>query len=89
VGRTAVLFHEWVAAVVPTGRLLEMAALLEKAVSKITELTTLALPLHIATKATPTWHQKRPSDETATHLIATFITKLKATIPTSQLRYAG
>jgi hypothetical protein len=89
VGRTAVLFLEWVAAVVPTGRLLEMAALLEKAVSNITELTTLTLPLHIATKATPTWHQKRPNNETATHLIATFITKLKATIPTSQLRNTG
>jgi len=44
VGRTAAPFHEWVAAVAPTGRLLEMATMLEKAVSN--ELTTLALQLH-------------------------------------------
>jgi hypothetical protein len=44
VGRTAAPFHEWVAAVAPTGRLLEMATLLEKAVSN--ELTTLALGLN-------------------------------------------
>jgi len=31
VRRTAVPLHEWVAAVAPTSRLLEMAALLEKA----------------------------------------------------------
>ena len=80
-GRTAVLLHERVAAVVPTGRLLEMVSLLEKAVSN--ELTTLALQLHIATKARPRRHKKQLGDETATRLIATFITKLKATIPTS------
>jgi hypothetical protein len=81
VGRTAVLLHERVAAVVLTGRLLEMASLLEKAASH--KLTTLALQLHIATKARPRWHKKQLGDETATRLIATFIMKLKATIPTS------
>jgi hypothetical protein len=46
VGRTAVPLHEWVAAVEPTSRLLEMATLLEKAAPNITELTALALQLY-------------------------------------------
>jgi hypothetical protein len=45
VERTAAPFHEWVAAVAPTGRLLEMATLLEKAAPNITE-TASALQLH-------------------------------------------
>ncbi len=53
-GRTAVPLHEWVAAVAPTGRLLEMAALPEKAVSNITELTTLALQLYNYYNGQPT-----------------------------------
>jgi hypothetical protein len=56
VGRTAVPLNEWVAAVAPSGRLLEMAALPGKAVSNITELTTLALQLYyiITTMVIPT-----------------------------------
>jgi hypothetical protein len=58
VGRTAVPLHEWVAAVAPTGRLLEMVTLLKKAVSKITEPNTLASQLRIATTARPRWRKK-------------------------------
>jgi hypothetical protein len=54
--------------------------LLEKAVSNIMS----ALQLRIDTTAqTEGIRSKMPNDETATRLIATFIAKLKATIPTS------
>jgi hypothetical protein len=45
VGRIAVPLHEWLATVVHTGRVLEIAALSGKAVYNITELAILVLQL--------------------------------------------
>ena len=81
VGNAAVPLCEWIAATAPTSRLMEIAALLEKAAPNAVELTALALQLHEYQYNGPDpegVRSKIPDDETAARLIATFIARLKA-----------
>ncbi len=73
--------HEWIAATAPTSRLMEIAALLEKAVPNAVELTAISLQLHEYQYNGPDpegVRSKIPDDETAGRLIAAFIARLKA-----------
>jgi hypothetical protein len=82
-GNAAVPLYEWIAATAPTSRLMEIAALLEKAVPNVVELTALALQLHEYQYNGPDpegVRSKIPDDETAARLIATFIARLKAVL---------
>jgi len=46
VGSRSIPLHEWIAAVMPTNRMTEVASIIEERIHRVTELTALALQLH-------------------------------------------
>ena len=80
VGSALVPMHEWVAAVAPTSRLMELSIELEKVIPGITELTAIALELHEYQYNGPDpegIRSKVPNDEVATALIRKLIERAR------------
>ncbi len=81
VGNVTIPFHEWIAAVIPTNRMTELSAEMERIVPGVAELTAMALQLHEYQYNGPDPEgikSKIPNDETAIALIKSFIVKARA-----------
>ncbi|GAB6948031.1 PaREP1 family protein [Vulcanisaeta sp. JCM 16161] len=86
VGNVNIPFHEWIAAVVPTNRMTELSAEIERIVPGVAELTAMALQLHEYQYNGPDpegIRSKIPNDETAMALIKSFITRARTLMNTS------
>ncbi|WP_243678785.1 PaREP1 family protein [Vulcanisaeta distributa] len=86
VGNAAIPLYEWIAAVLPTNRMTELGAEIERIVPGVAELTAMALQLHEYRYNGPDpegIRSKIPNDETAMVLIKSFITKARALMSTS------
>ena len=80
VGSGLVPMHEWVAAVAPTSRLMELSVELERIIPGVTELTAMALELHEYQYNGPDpegIRSKVPNDETAAVLIRKLIERAR------------
>jgi hypothetical protein len=81
--KRSIPLHEWVAAIMPTNRMTEVATILSQKISGVVELTSLALQLHEYQYNGPDpedIRSKIPNDETARELIKTLVARTREII---------